>query len=138
MQKTAFFIISALILFSSCSLRISTSIQKTYPPVDLSQEIQVLLSLRDVPPTAELLGKVDVNNSGFTTNCSYDTVLNVAKVEARKIGGNMICITNYLRPVFFITCHRISANIYKSDFPREKFIISGLTSGTDMGCGFSD
>ena len=131
MQKTLFYLISLTLLLSSCSARISTSIQKTYPPVDQSQEIQVLLSLRDVPPTAELLGKVDVGDSGFTTNCSYDTVLNAAKAEARKIGGNMICIINHLTPDFYSSCHRISTNIYKSDFPREKFIISSLAPKPD-------
>lgn len=107
---------TALIFLSSCSARITTSIQKSYEPIARAQEVEVINSLVDIPQSAELLGKVDVGDSGFTSNCSYDTVLNAAMQEARKAGGNAICITNHLTPDFQSSCHRISANIYKIDF----------------------
>jgi len=116
MKKTVFFLMTALIFLSSCSARIITSIQKNYEPIARTEEVKVMNSLTEVPQSAELLGKVDVGDSGFTTNCSYDTVLNAAMLEARKAGGNAICITDHITPDFQSSCHRISANIYKIDF----------------------
>ena len=115
MKKAIFFILSLSVLFTSCSPKITTSIQKTYTPLARTNEVKVLKLLTEVPQNAELLGKVDVGDTGFSSNCSYDTVLNAAMIEARKAGGNMICITNHLTPDFNSSCHRISANIYKID-----------------------
>jgi hypothetical protein len=130
MTKTGFFLITVLILLSSCSARITTSIQKSYEPIARSQEVKVMNSLTEVPQGAELLGKVDVGDSGFTTNCSYDTVLNAAILEARKAGGNAICITDHLTPDFHSSCHRISANIYKIDFHLVKTVTQAADSNT--------
>jgi len=120
MKKTEFLLMTVLILLSSCSPRITTSIQKTYEPIARTQEVKVLKSLTELPQGAELLGKVDIGDSGFSNNCSYDTVLNAAMQEARKAGGNTICITNHLTPDFSSACHRISANIYKINPLSEK------------------
>lgn len=131
MKQTGFLLLAVLVLFSSCSPRITTSIQKSYEPIAQTQEIRVLKSLNDVPQSAELLGKVDVGDSGFTNNCSYDTVLNAAMMEARKSGGNTICITKYLAPDYSSSCHRIAANIYKVDTSRENIIVSTLAPKPD-------
>jgi len=131
MKQTGFLLLAVLVLFSSCSPRITTSIQKSYEPIARTQEIRVLKSLNDVPQTAELLGKVDVGDSGFTNNCSYDTVLNAAMMEARKAGGNTICITKYHAPDYSSSCHRIAANIYKVDTSRENIIVSTLAPKPD-------
>lgn len=128
MKKAGFFLMTVLIFLSSCSPRITTSIQKSYEPIAYTEEIKVINSLIDVPQGAEILGKVNVDDSGFTTNCSYDTMLNVVMLEARKAGGNAICITNHLTPDFSSSCHRILANIYKIDFQSEKFTIQSSDS----------
>jgi hypothetical protein len=128
MRKTGFFLMTVLILLSSCSARITTSIQKIHEPIPRTEEVKVMNSLTEVPQGAELLGKVDVGDSGFTTNCSYDTVLNAAILEARKAGGNAICITDHLTPDFHSSCHRISTNIYKIDFHPVKTVTQASDS----------
>lgn len=42
------------------------------------------------PDSTEVLGKVKIGDSGFTTNCSYEAVINKAKMGSRKVGGNAI------------------------------------------------
>jgi hypothetical protein len=68
-----------------------------------------------VPPNAEKLGTVKIEDPGFSTNCNYATVIDMAKIEARKVGGNAIKITQHTRPDFFSSCHRITADVLRID-----------------------
>jgi len=36
------------------------------------------------PDNAEFLGHVKIGDTGFSTNCSYATIIDDAKLEARK------------------------------------------------------
>lgn len=59
------------------------------------------------------LGEVKIGDTGFSTNCDYETVIDAAKLEARKVGGNAIKIVSHQNPDFVSSCHRITATIYK-------------------------
>jgi len=114
MKKTiilAFF--GILILLSSCSPRINSSITKKYPALDSLDEVAVLEVAEKVPSNTEKLGEVKIGDTGFSTKCDFETVLEAAKVEARKAGGNLLKITDHTYPDLASSCHRITATIYK-------------------------
>ena len=103
-----------LILFGSCNPKISTSITKKYSPLDYKQEVVVIGLNQADPDDAELLGQIKLGDTGFTTNCSYDVVIDKAKLEARKIGGNVIKIVKHRLPnAMGSSCHRIKAKILR-------------------------
>jgi len=102
-----------LFIFSSCSPRISTSITKNFAMLDNTQEVKILDLTDEVPVNSELLGEVKIGDTGFSTNCDYETVIDAAKLEARKVGGNAIKIVSHQNPDFVSSCHRITATIYK-------------------------
>lgn len=107
-------IISALIFFSSCNPKISTSISKSYPALDYKQEVVVFGLDQSEPDNAEVLGQVKIGDAGLSTNCSYDIVMDKAKLEARKAGGNAIKIIEHKPPTAMGSeCHRITARILK-------------------------
>lgn len=109
-----FLIIAVLILLSSCNPKISTSLSKNYPPLDYDVEVIVIGLDQEDPDNAENLGLVKVTDGGFTTNCGYDLVLDKAKLEARKAGGNAIKIITHKPPsAFGSSCHQITARILK-------------------------
>ena len=104
----------ALITLNSCNPKISTSLDKNYPPLDYKQEVVVIGLDQPVPDGAEILGQIKVGDNGFTTNCSYDAVIEKAKLEARKAGGNAIKITGHKFPsAMGSSCHRIKAEILR-------------------------
>ena len=114
LMKKAHVVIIFVILASicSCSPKISTSISKNYMPIDYKQEIMVIGLDQAEPDDAELLGQVKVGDTGFSTNCSYDVVIDKAKMEARKVGGNAIKIIEHKLPSMMgSSCHRITARI---------------------------
>lgn len=105
----------ALILFSSCNPKVITSLSKSYPPLDYKQDVVVFELDQAGPGDAEVLGEVKIGDTGFSTNCDYDTVIDRAKQEARKAGGNAIKIIQHVQPTAVSTCHSIMALILKLD-----------------------
>jgi hypothetical protein len=112
-------------LFESCSPKVTIQVSKIYPPLEKKEEIKVLGVSDPVPGKSEELGVVRVGDSGFTTNCEYDVIINAAKLEAQKAGGNAIKLIEHVPPysyqngiAFIISnCHSIVAKILKvSDF----------------------
>lgn len=105
-------LVSAILVLSSCSLKVSTSVTKASLPLKYDQEVFVLELDQPTPDSAEVIGTVKIGDAGLTTNCDYLTVIERAKQEARKIGGNAIKIVEHSLPSFFASsCHQITANI---------------------------
>jgi hypothetical protein len=111
-----FFTFLVLALLSACSTKVSTSIYSSYPILDYKQEVLVIPLDQSAPDKVEVLGQVKINDSGFSTKCGYKYVINRAKLEARKVGGNAIKIVGHKLPSpMGSACHRITANILKID-----------------------
>jgi hypothetical protein len=102
----------------SCSPKISTIISKSYPPLDYREDVRVYELNEPVPSNSEKIGVVKIGDTGFTTNCKYEIVLEKAKLEARKAGGNAIKITKHIPPsAMESSCHRITAQILRLSNP---------------------
>jgi len=103
----------SLITLISCSPVVkSITYEKSAVPLNRNEEVLVLSLNQSLPDSTEFIGKIRVNDSGFSTDCSYDAVIAYAKVEARKIGGNIIKIIEIKPPSFSSTCYRLNADIF--------------------------
>lgn len=109
--------IPTLFLFNSCNTLISTSVTKSYDPVEYTEDVAVFEQNQPIPGKAELLGHVKIDESRFTlaSNCTYNVVINEAKYQAREIGGNAIKITSHTLPSETSSCHKIEAYILRID-----------------------
>ncbi len=108
------FLFTIILLLNSCSPKISTNIGKKYPALDYKQDVLVIELNQPEPDGAEILGEVKIGDNGLTTDCSYETVIDKAKMEARKVGGNAVKITQHKLPsAMGSSCHRISARIIR-------------------------
>ena len=114
MKKTSLLLFGFILLLNSCSPKISTTINKNYTAIDFREEV-IVFGIKDpIPANSEELGTVNIGDSGFSTNCGWDVVIDKARIEARKVGGNAIKITEHTPPsTFGSTCDRISAKILK-------------------------
>lgn len=113
-QKHKLFLFGFLIFQISCSPVVTTNISKTYPTLNYKDEVLVI-SKDDVEPESyEFLGFVTVGEDGGSENCTFDIVVNLARLEARKVGGNAIRIMRHNPPKPFNSqCHVIKADILK-------------------------
>ena len=106
--------LAALIFLGSCNPKITTSLSKSYAPLDYREEVVVIGLNQPEPDDAETLGQVKIGDTGFSTNCDYNVVIDKAKLEARKAGGNAIKIIKHIPPsIMGSSCHIITANILK-------------------------
>jgi len=113
-SMTKFYLLAAFaIVLCSCSPRITTNIVRSIAPASAGQEVKIYYLQSELPENATKIGRIDVGDSGFTTNCNYDAMLNVLLQEARKVGANAICITDHIKPSpLGSTCHQFSALAY--------------------------
>lgn len=114
MRKISILLIGCIFILSSCTPKISTTISKNYSALDYREEVKILGLQDPVPTNSEELGVVKIGDTGFSTNCGWDVVIDKAKMEARKVGGNAIKITDHIPPSMMgSSCHRITAKILK-------------------------
>lgn len=106
--------IPIILLFAACSPKVTTKIAKSYPALSYDSEIAVLAVTQQQPDNAELLGELKIGDAGLSTKCTYEDAIAHAKLEARKIGGNMLKLTEHKLPsAIASSCHRISAKILR-------------------------
>ena len=77
-------------------------------------KVMLFTLYQEVPRGSEELGVVRVGDSGATIGCGWDSQVNVAKSQARKIGGNAIKIVSVIEPSLASTCYTIEAKILKT------------------------
>ncbi len=111
-------IVSALLcagLLYSCSPKIRTNLAAGYQPKALDYDAEVFVySVHEmVPKNLEKIAQVSLGDSGMTLTCNYETLLEKAKEEARKVGANVVKITEHKTPNFWTNCHRIKTSLYK-------------------------
>ena len=106
-----------ILLLCSCNPSTSTRLSKTYPALDYREEVLVIPIAEETPPSAEVLGTVKIGDSGFSLKCDWNTVLERARQEVRKAGGNVLKITAHKSPNLMSTCHRIWGQILRIEDP---------------------
>ena len=106
------FAAGALFLTTGCAPSIYTSIQKSYPARIEGSTVLVYDMADSLPEPAEVLGSVTVKDSGFSVNCNYAKVMQRAKDETNKIGGNGLHLFSHKEPsALGSSCHRIAAHM---------------------------
>lgn len=110
-MKYSLFFALFIVVLTSCGPAVSTQVTVNKPPLRYDEPIEVFETYEEAPETATVLGHSSIGDTGFSTNCNYDTILKKAVEEARKIGGNAIKITEHKTPDILSSCHRIKFNI---------------------------
>ena len=99
-----------------CSPKITSNFTTSHTPLNKDMEVMILDIDAPMPENAEVLGQIKIGDTGFTTkNGNYAAVLNIAKDEARKAGGNVVKITEHKSPDMISSMHRIKAEILRVD-----------------------
>ena len=109
------FFITAIWLLYACSPRVKTAISsiENLPSLDYNQEVYIYNPDDAMPGNiTKYIGNIKIGDGDFGTNCDYETVITVAKEEARKRGGNVVYIEERKTPDYWSDCHRIKAKIF--------------------------
>ena len=113
-----------------CSPKITSNFTTSHTPLNKDMEVMILDIDAPMPENAEVLGQIKIGDTGFTTkNGNYAAVLNIAKDEARKAGGNVVKITEHKSPDMLSSMHRIEADILRVD---DLSVLSGDMSDMEV------
>ena len=102
------------VAFCSCSPKIRTSVAEKHEKLNETDKVVVFNAKSELPSNYSKIGTTKIGDTGFTTTCDLNTVLEKAKIEARNNGANALLITEHLYPsTFGSTCHRITADLLR-------------------------
>ena len=100
----------------SCSPQITKTLTKSYPALSETDSVQVIGIGEEINFSYEELGTLRIGDNGFGNNCGYDAQLNRVKIEARKIGGNVIKVEH-------IPPHWASYGMGAAYYPCHEFLV---------------
>ena len=104
----------------SCSPTVNTKVIKDYASLDYQSDIEVWILDKNVPENAEFIGTAKVGDSGFTTNCGFETLFYKAKQESLNAGGNAMQIIKHRPPNPISECHSLKVKIFRVKGSLEK------------------
>ena len=108
-------ILSILFLLQSCSPKIRSNLSDSkFPRIEDNSQIFVLGINEKIPENSRFVGDLKVGDSGFSTDCGYETVIENAKMTAKKSGANLIQLIQVKEPNLASTCYRIQAKLYRN------------------------
>ncbi|WP_179345245.1 DUF922 domain-containing protein [Winogradskyella ursingii] len=117
MKKISLYFLLLSVVWS-CSPKLRSTIEKSYPPLSDNALIIVLDIADDQTIIGEEIGTIEAKDGGLAVNCTYyENLLNV-KSAAREAGANLVKIIAHKTPDNWSTCHRLKARIYKVANPK--------------------
>jgi hypothetical protein len=108
------FAVTALVVFAiGCSPKSSPSAAgNSLQPLSEDAEVLVLGLNQALPDSCRQIGKIKAGGDG--SNCHYSGAIADAKAQARKMGGNIVKITEYRDQGLVAPCYQIKAKILYS------------------------
>ncbi len=100
---------SPKIITNPLDLTIPSRANLYYEPFAIIEEDTIDRSLN------KPIGQIEIKDAGLTLNCNFITIKKLAKIEALKLGGNCLVITEHKKPNQWNTCHRIKADVFLID-----------------------
>lgn len=112
MKKRIVIILLSAYLFS-CSSKIGSTIIAKQNPLP-EDEYVLVIDLSDTFFNDGIkIGTLKSSDNGFSTNCSYDEIIENFKKLCRKNGANILNIIEHKKPDQWSSCDRVEAIIYK-------------------------
>lgn len=100
------------LLLISCSSSISSSFTSKNKPLTMEDKVAFLDLQYKVPEGAKKLGEAKYGDSGFSTNCDFNTNLICARKLARANGANIVKVVEKSAPDIWSSCYRITVEFY--------------------------
>ncbi|MEC5395310.1 hypothetical protein [Bergeyella sp. RCAD1439] len=112
-MKNIFFNLSVALILASCASTVKTDISNKETALTINDKVAFLDLNHKVPETAKRIGNAKFGDSGFSTDCNFNSNLIRARQIARENGANIVKVTEAKNPNFWSTCHRIEVDFYK-------------------------
>lgn len=110
MKKTL--IIAITLLLVSCGASIQSNFTEQLKPLSIYNKVAFLDLQHIIPENAKKIGEAKFGDSGFSTNCDFNTNLISARKLARSNGANIVKVIKKSTPDLWSSCYRITIEFY--------------------------
>jgi hypothetical protein len=100
------------LILLGCSASIKSSFQNSKKPLTIEDKVAFLDTGHSVPENAVKLGQAKFGDSGFSTDCDFNSNLVKARKIARENGANIVKVTEKKTPDIWSTCYRLQIEFY--------------------------
>lgn len=114
-QMTKILFLITVIGFTSCSPKITSNFINRQPKLPIDENIALLDIEHKLPESIIKVGELRFQDSGFSTDCSFNSLMTQARNEARKNGANIVKVVDKKKPGLWSSCHRLKIELYKHD-----------------------
>jgi hypothetical protein len=111
-QMTKFLFLITVIGFTSCSPKISSNFTNPQPKLSLDEKVALLDIDHQLPENIVKIGELRFQDSGFSTDCSFNSLMTQARNEARKNGANIVKFVDKKKPDLWSSCYRLKIELY--------------------------
>ena len=101
--------------FISGSPKITSNFINPQPKLSIDEKVALLDIEHDLPNNIMKVGNLRFQDSGFSTDCSFNSLMNKARIEARKNGANIVKVVDKKTPDLWSSCYRLKIELYKYD-----------------------
>jgi len=108
-------ILSTILLLSGCAPSLKTNITNQEKSLTTNDKVAFLDVKHNVPETAKKVGTAKFGDSGFSTDCDFNSNLIKARDVARKNGANIVKVIETKKPDIWSSCYRMKIEFYKYD-----------------------
>jgi len=106
-------IITISFLLISCGASIKSNFNEQLKPLTIEDKVAFLDLQNQVPEGAKKIGNAKFGDTGFSTDCDFNTNLISARKLARANGANIVKVIEKKEPsILGSSCYRIKVDFY--------------------------
>ncbi|MBY0066917.1 hypothetical protein [Empedobacter falsenii] len=105
--------LSTALLLTSCASTVKTTITNQEKALTTNDKVAFLDVNHKVPENAKKIGNTKFGDSGFSTDCDFNSNLIKARQIARENGANIVKVTESKKPDLWSSCYRMKIDFYK-------------------------
>ena len=99
-------------LLVSCGANIKSNFTEKLKPLTIENKVAFLDLENKLPENVKKIGEAKFGDSGFSTDCGFDTNLISARKLARENGANIVKVVKKTTPDLWSSCYRITVEFY--------------------------
>ncbi|WP_437439823.1 hypothetical protein [Eudoraea algarum] len=106
------FVIMAVGL-TNCGPKISSNLINPQLKLSVEEKVALLDVHHELPNNIIKVGDLRFQDSGFSTDCSFNSLMTRVRNEARKNGANIAKVIDKKTPDLWSSCYRLKIELYK-------------------------
>ncbi|MDA9056416.1 hypothetical protein N9K49_01025 [Flavobacteriaceae bacterium] len=112
-RMTKFLFLILVIGFISCGPKMTSNLINKQTKLSIDDKVALLDLQHKLPENIIKIGDLRFQDSGFSTDCSFNSIMTQARIEARKNGANIVKIIDKKFPDLWSSCYRLKIELYK-------------------------